>query len=97
MEQLRYEYEARDLVRGRALVGVVGSGDLEVLVTPHEEMRTEFIVNTSVDGYAMTWKSVIDRFLAHFSGAARFVINDFGAAPGVVALRLAQAVEELQS
>jgi malonate decarboxylase delta subunit len=50
-----------------------------------------------VDGYAQTWKSVLDRFFSRYAGAARIEINDFGATPGVVALRLAQAVEASRS
>jgi malonate decarboxylase delta subunit len=36
---------------------------------------------------------VLDRFFTRYDGAARIEINDFGATPGVVALRLAEAVE----
>jgi malonate decarboxylase delta subunit len=36
---------------------------------------------------------VLDRFFSRYDGAARLELNDFGATPGVVMLRLAEAVE----
>jgi malonate decarboxylase delta subunit len=93
METLRYEYPATREVRQRAHVGVVGSGDLEVLLSPSETPRAEVVIRTSVDGYEHVWKSVLDRFFARYDAAARLELNDFGATPGVVMLRLAEAVE----
>jgi malonate decarboxylase delta subunit len=40
---------------------------------------------------------VLDRFFARNDFAAAVEINDSGATPGTVALRLAQAVEESRS
>ncbi|APR76638.1 Malonate decarboxylase delta subunit protein [Minicystis rosea] len=74
-------------------MGVVGSGDLEVLVEPSNEPKAHFRVRTSVDGYAEVWRAVIERFFSHFERAARVEINDFGATPGTVTLRLEQAAE----
>ena len=74
-------------------MGVVGSGDLEVLLAPSGTMQARVVVNTSVDGYSHIWKSVLERFFTRYDGAASIEINDFGATPGVVALRLAEAVE----
>ncbi|CAB3668413.1 malonate decarboxylase subunit delta [Trinickia soli] len=93
MERLTFDYPARRIVAVRAHVGVVGSGDLEVLLTPNDAMLSRVVVNTSVDGYGHIWKSVLDRFFTRYDGAAQIEINDFGATPGVVALRLAEAVE----
>jgi malonate decarboxylase delta subunit len=39
------------------------------------------------------WKAVLDRFFTTYDGAVRIQINDAGATPGSVQLRLAQAVE----
>jgi malonate decarboxylase acyl carrier protein len=97
MERLTFEYPARHAVTSRAHVGVVGSGDLEVLLSPNDAMRTQVAVQTSVDGYGHIWKSVLDRFFSRFDGAVRVEINDFGATPGVVSLRLAEAVEAAQA
>ena len=52
---------------------------------------------TSVAGHAQVWKAVLDRFFASFACAANVEINDFGATPGMVALRLEQAAEEARS
>jgi malonate decarboxylase delta subunit len=59
-------------------------------------MTAHVIVRTSVDGYSHIWKSVLDRFFTRYDGAAQIEINDFGATPGVVALRLAEAIEEAE-
>jgi malonate decarboxylase delta subunit len=96
METLSFEYEARRPLTRRAHVGVVGSGDLEVLMEPSNQTTAHFRVRTSVDGYAQVWKSVLDRFFARFERAARIEINDFGATPGTVMLRLEQAAEGVE-
>jgi malonate decarboxylase delta subunit len=97
METLNYEYEAKGPLTRRAHVGVVGSGDLEVLIEPSGKPTAEVRVRTSVDGYTQVWKDVLDRFFARLGRAARVEINDFGATPGTVTLRLEQAAEELRS
>ena len=66
METLHYEYEARGPLNRRAHVGVVGSGDLEVLIEPSDKPTAAVRVRTSVDGYAQVWKAVLDRFFARF-------------------------------
>jgi len=75
----------------------VGSGDLEVLIEPSDRPTAQVRVRTSVDGYANVWKSVLDRFFARFEYAAKVEINDFGATPGTVTLRLEQAAEAVRS
>jgi malonate decarboxylase delta subunit len=96
METLKYEYAAAKPVKRRAHVGVVGSGDLEVLVEPLEGGIAKVVINTSVDGFGQVWKTVVDRFFTHFDGCVAIEINDFGATPGVVLLRLEQAAEEIR-
>jgi malonate decarboxylase delta subunit len=97
METLNFEYEAKRPLQRRAQVGVVGSGDLEVLIEPSPRPAAVVRVRTSVDGYAPVWKQVLDRFFSHFDHAAHVEINDFGATPGTVTLRLEQAAEEVRS
>ena len=97
METLTFEYEAKGPLTRRSHVGVVASGDLEVLIEPSDKPTAQVRVRTSVDGYAQVWKAVLDRFFSHFEYAARVEINDFGATPGTVTLRLEQAVEEVRS
>jgi malonate decarboxylase delta subunit len=96
METLKFSYEANGTLTRRAHVGVVGSGDLEVLIEPSDQPITRFRVRTSVDGYADVWKAVLDRFFAGFEYAANVEINDFGATPGTVTLRLEQAAEQVR-
>ena len=97
METLNFKYEAKQPLQQRAHVGVVGSGDLEVLIEPSPGPSADVRVRTSVDGYAPVWKQVLDRFFARFDRAAHVEINDFGATPGTVTLRLEQAAEEGRS
>jgi malonate decarboxylase delta subunit len=94
---MNFEYDAKGQLTRRAHVGVVGSGDLEVLIEPSDKPISQVRVRTSVDGYAQVWKAVLDRFFAHFEPAALVEINDFGATPGTVTLRLEQAAEEVRS
>jgi malonate decarboxylase delta subunit len=97
METLNFQYEAKRPLPRRAHVGVVGSGDLEVLIEPGRGPAADVRVRTSVDGYAQVWKQVLDRFFSRFDHAAHVEINDFGATPGTVMLRLEQAAEEVRS
>jgi len=90
---LNFQYAARDPIRHRAHVGVVSSGDLEVLLEPSSRAHHALVtVCTSVDGYNEIWKAVLDRFFFRYKGAASIYINDFGATPGMVLFRLEQAV-----
>jgi len=97
MERLSFTYPARQRLTRRAHVGVVGSGDLEVLLEPSSDPQAHVSITTSVDGFGAVWKNVLDRFFTRFEGAAMIEINDFGATPGVVMLRLEQAVEALRT
>jgi malonate decarboxylase delta subunit len=94
METLNFDYPASQPVSGRAHVGVVGSGDLEVLLEPSQDDRVRVTVRTSADGFGKVWEAVLERFFVRNDLAAAVEINDSGATPGTVALRLAQAMEE---
>jgi malonate decarboxylase delta subunit len=96
MEQFEFNYAARRKVPKRSHVGVVGSGDLEVLLEPANDAAASVRIRTSADGFKKTWKAVLDRFFSQYDGAARIEINDAGATPGSVLLRLQQAVEASQ-
>jgi malonate decarboxylase delta subunit len=93
MERIEFDYPAKRKISGRAHVGVVGSGDLEVLLEPAAGDSSHVLIRTSVDGFRETWKAVLDRFFSRYDGAVRIEINDAGATPGSVQLRLEQAVE----
>jgi malonate decarboxylase delta subunit len=96
MERIEIDYPARQPVVRRVHVGVVGSGDLEVLLEPSPDQRAHVVITTSVEGYGVIWRHVLDRFFQHFEGMASIEINDFGATPGMVLLRLEQAAEGLR-
>jgi malonate decarboxylase delta subunit len=97
MEQLSFTYPASGMIASRVHVGVVASGDLEVLLEPAAADHSTVTVTTSVDGFGAVWKHVLDRFFTRFHAAVSIEINDFGATPGLVMLRLMQAQEALGS
>ena len=97
MEEFEFNYPAKRKVSKRAHVGVVGSGDLEVLLEPRDNGAASVLVRTSVDGFKANWKAVLDRFFGQYDGAVNIEINDAGATPGAVYLRLQQAVEASES
>lgn len=98
MEILHLEYPAGAPARQRVLVGVVASGDLEVLITPAEAANCHITIRSAADGSATRWRAQLDRLFADGKAAAMHMkINDFAATPGVISLRLAQALEELSA
>ncbi|MBV8488669.1 MAG: malonate decarboxylase subunit delta [Planctomycetaceae bacterium] len=97
MEQLKFDYPAaKRRVTKKAHVGIVGSGDMEVLMQPSDTGAAHVSVLTSVNGFSNSWKAVMDRFFARYDGAVRVHINDAGATPGTVLLRLEQAAEVIE-
>jgi malonate decarboxylase delta subunit len=98
MENLKFDYpSAKRPVTKRAHVGVVGSGDMEVLMEPKETGGAHVSIQTGVNGFGSSWKAVMDRFFSKYDGAVLININDAGATPGSVMLRLEQAVEVMES
>jgi malonate decarboxylase delta subunit len=96
MEHIVLEYPAAEPAQGRTLVGVVASGDLEVLIEGNTSARTTVTINTSIDGFGKVWEAALSRLLgAGDLPAVKLELNDFGATPGVVRMRVAQAFEEL--
>jgi malonate decarboxylase delta subunit len=93
LERMTYTFPATKKIAQFAHVGVVGSGDLEIMMEPSSNFQTEVIIRTGISGYKKTWESVIGRFFSQHDIAATVKINDFGATPGVVKLRLEQALE----
>lgn len=97
METLSFEFPAGRPGATRALVGCVGSGDLEVLMEPGQEGTLSIRVVTSVNGASQRWEQLFQRmFSAHVPPAMQIDIHDFGATPGVVRLRLEQGFEEVR-
>ena len=79
------------------LVGVVGSGNLEVLLEPAPGVDCTVHVETSARGFGQIWAAVVRDFhQRHPLGGLRVSINDMGATPAVVSLRLDQAMSEVR-
>jgi malonate decarboxylase delta subunit len=97
MQTLNYRFPAQEVASHAVHIGVVGSGDLEILLEPpaagDPADSVVVRVRTSVNGFDTVWHDVLERFFARTPLAGRWELNDFGATPGVVALRLRQALE----
>jgi malonate decarboxylase delta subunit len=100
MEHMTYHYAVDKRATGTrllAIVGVVASGNLEVLVERVlADKDCEVVVNTAVNGFGDVWEAVVGDFIERTSaGGLRMSINDGGARPDMVSLRLAQAVASI--
>lgn len=99
METLNYSFDngARRIKAAPELVGVVSSGNLEVLIEDAPgsgACRIE--IKTAARGFGAIWEAVMNDFQQRWQlGDARISINDMGATPAVVSLRLDQAVEAM--
>jgi malonate decarboxylase delta subunit len=95
METLHFAFDG-----GRALapfapvlVGVVASGNREVLVEPAAGSGCRIDIDTSARGFGPIWEAVLRDFHARHGVAGIAVsIHDMGATPAVVSLRLDQAL-----
>jgi malonate decarboxylase delta subunit len=101
MEQLRFELQAATQARGvraQAILGVVASGNLEVLVERVQDpAHCTVEIATASHGFGAVWEAVLADFVARYAtGGLRITINDGGARPDTVSLRLAQAVRLLE-
>ncbi|GAB3051843.1 malonate decarboxylase subunit delta [Virgibacillus ainsalahensis] len=96
METIKFSYQAKTPLKKLVHVGVVGSGDLEILMEPQNQNEANVCIRTGTEGFAGTWGAILDRFFSVHDLAAYIEINDFGATPGVVNLRLEQAWEVSQ-
>ena len=101
MERLNYILKAATPAKGsrrQAITGVVASGNLEVLaerVLPSDTCTVD--IATAAHGFAAIWEAVFSDFVArHQAGGLRLSINDGGARPDTVALRLAQVVRLIE-
>lgn len=81
------------------LCGIVSSGNLEVLIEKNDDPASCSIeVSTSAIGFKEIWEAVLTDFAKRYPvGGLRIAINDAGATPAVVTLRLSQAVENSRS
>ena len=76
--------------------GVVGSGDMEVLMHHKEQCGAVTVtVCTPVTGFDHVWEMVLQRFVQESGcGDLDLEINDNNATPFIVSLRLRQALIE---
>ena len=101
MEDLNFRHTARLRAGGArrmAIIGVVASGNLEVLAE-RILLDTECLVEikTAAEGFGDVWDAVVADFVERTSpGGLKFSINDGGARPDTVSLRLAQAVRLME-
>ena len=84
--------------RRQAIVGVNASGNLEVLVERILPGGTSAVeVTTAIAGFRDLWTAVIEDFFDRCAtGGLKFSINDGGARPDVVSLRLMQSVRLME-
>jgi malonate decarboxylase delta subunit len=84
--------------RSQAIVGVVASGNLEVLLEralPADACTVD--IATPVHGFGAVWEAVVGDFVhRRAAGGLRISVNDGGARPDAVALRLAQGVRLIE-
>jgi malonate decarboxylase delta subunit len=98
METLRYNFSGGQRhIGGARLVGVVGSGNLEVLIEQRPlNGACEIEISTAAHGFGAIWEAVVRDFHARWQLAdVHVAINDMGATPAVVSLRLDQAAESI--
>ena len=99
MENLQFHFEGgrpRSSQQSQ-LVGVVSSGNLEVLIEAVPLQGACVIeIQTAARGFGAIWQAVMEDFHARWQLAdTRISINDMGATPAVVSLRMDQAVESM--
>ena len=99
MERLQFRFDGGRPANAAAsaqIVGVVASGNLEILIEPSpQDAACAIEINTAANGFGAIWRAVMtDFFDRHRMGGIRISINDAGATPAIVSLRLDQAIEE---
>jgi malonate decarboxylase delta subunit len=96
VEQLNYRHTVLSPAKGskhQAVVGVVASGDLELVERILPDGECEVDIRTAITGFGDVWRAVVADFVQLRSpGGLKLSVNDGGARPDMVSLRLAQAV-----
>ncbi|HGW4084900.1 TPA: malonate decarboxylase acyl carrier protein [Klebsiella michiganensis] len=96
MEQIKLSFPANRALSGKALAGVVGSGDMEVLYTAGQSETLNVEITTSVDNSQARWNALFERLsLINCLPGGQLIIHDFGATPGVARIRIEQVFEEV--
>lgn len=98
MENLTFQFSSAPSATAArpAICGVVGSGNLEILIRPDPAASVcTFCIQTSARGFGKIWEAVASEFAArNAAGGTHITIHDLGATPAVVTLRLAQALRD---
>lgn len=95
--EFRFTLPGERLHGKKTVCGVVGSGNLEVIIEENTTSETIFTIQTAIEHYKTVWKMVIEDFVnQHQPVGLQFTLNDNGAMPAVVLLRLSQALDEFQ-
>ena len=101
MEKLSFRHTTQKPLPGgktQAITGVVASGNLEVLLEralPPNDCTVE--IETPRWGYGDVWEAVVADFVARAQpGGLRITINDGGARPDTVSLRLRQGARLME-
>jgi len=101
METLHFQFTGGRTLGSFApvLVGVVGSGNLEVLIEPQPASGLcSVAITTSATGFGAIWAAVLRDFHErHGLADVALSIHDMGATPAVVSLRLDQAAAQLNT
>lgn len=63
MEKLQFQYQTTKPICKPAHIGVVGSGDLEIIVEPVKGQTTNVSILTGSEGFEQVWENVLTRFL----------------------------------
>jgi len=101
MDTYQYTFSPAQKIKEnpRIKVGVAGSGNLEIIIQSNSQPKqTHIIVNTVVAGFKTSWDAVIERYIEEYPYQGLLItINDAGATPPVISLRLRQAIETYQT
>jgi malonate decarboxylase delta subunit len=100
LNQLDFEFKvdkAKDFPAEFLHYGVVGSGDMEIIMEKKPlDGAVKIKVLTPVIGFDEVWRRVLNRFVNEARiGNASIEINDCNATPVVGSLRLRQALAEI--
>jgi malonate decarboxylase delta subunit len=94
METMHFEFPAGSgLLARKAHVGLVASGNLEILLEPELSATSKVRVRTNVIGFRGEWMNILRTFFERHDVAANIEINDGGASPPIIMVRLEQALD----
>lgn len=102
LNEMNFEFKVENpvgIAREWSHLGVVGSGDMEVLMERMDyNGAVKVKVVTPVTGFDKVWKLVLEKFvISNQLGDVFIEINDNNATPVVVSMRLRQALAEAKA